>query len=370
MRARSVLVVGFALGVLVAGAVWFAAAGWGNPFLRPAAVTLASPTASAASSAPSASPTSAPAHVPQARVGAAYAYDPENSAVVMFGGVTITTSASGTNGVMHGDTWLWSKHSWRQLDLPGPSARQYASAAYDSVRHVVVLFGGSGDGGTGPNGDLQDTWTWNGSSWVQQNPAHVPDPRFAASMAFDERRGTVVLFGGQAGTQNGITTYHETWTWNGLDWTLQNPAATPGSRHFAGMAYDADQGVTVLLGGSMPGMRLNDTWTWDGTTWTPAGTAPGAGGWTSLAYDAATRQVVAWVYLGIDSTSTPTYTLTWDGTGWTDRSSATQPSSLVESAVVYDAAAAQVVLFDCSLHEPDPVSETWMWDGTAWTNLT
>lgn len=361
--------VGFALGVLTAGAVWFAASGRGTDLLQPAAVTLASPSASPPPAAP-ASPTSSPAPAPQARVGAAYAYDPENGAVVMFGGVTITTSASGSNGVMHKETWLWSKNTWRQIGVAGPSARAYAAAAYDSARHVVVLFGGSGDGGTGPNGDLQDTWTWNGSRWAQQNPAHVPDPRFAASMAFDERRGMIVMFGGQAGTQNGIATYNETWTWDGSDWTLQNPAVSPGLRHFAGMAYDADRGVTVLLGGSMPGTRLHDTWTWDGTNWTPAGPAPDEGGWTSLAYDAATKQTVAWVYLGIGGTPTPTYTLTWDGTGWTDRSSATQPSSLVESAVVYDPASAQVVLFDCSLYETNPVAQIWTWDGAAWTNLT
>ena len=36
--------------------------------------------------------------------------------------------------------------------------------AYDAKRDRLVLFGGRAGY---PNGDLQDTWEWDGSKWVQ-----------------------------------------------------------------------------------------------------------------------------------------------------------------------------------------------------------
>ena len=130
----------------------------------------------------------------------------------------------------------------KELDVSGPSPRNYAAAAYDSARHVVVLFGGQGE----PSGSrgLQDTWTWDGKRWLQQIPAHMPNPRFLASMAFDESRGVIVMFGGFAASETGPPKeYDATWTWDGTDWTLPNPATSPGSRTVAGMAYDTAGGV-------------------------------------------------------------------------------------------------------------------------------
>jgi len=77
------------------------------------------------------------------------------------------------------------------------------------------------------------------------------------SMASDAPTGTVVLFGG--GTSQGKVT--ETWTWNGTTWTNQNeplPFATKG----VGMAYDAATGTVVLFSGQLGKSLLDDTWTW------------------------------------------------------------------------------------------------------------
>jgi hypothetical protein len=55
----------------------------------------------------------------------------------------------------------------------------------------VVLFGGSASG----QGDaLADTWVFDGTSWTQAMPAHVPPARFYPSMA--TLGAQVVLFGG------------------------------------------------------------------------------------------------------------------------------------------------------------------------------
>lgn len=362
---------GFGLGGLVAIAV-IAASGWAvlGPQRPTAANSEASTSPSTAAASPSAdaspSPTASPAlSVPGPRVGSAMVYDPEDHGVLMFGGSTVAPTADGHNpSVTLGDTWLWSGHSWRPLNVDGPPARSGAMVAYDSVRHVVVLFGGAGPGGIGQGQYFQDTWTWDGSQWHLQNPAHQPNPRMRAAMAFDERHGVTVMFGGEGET----TTYDATWTWDGIDWTLLNPATSPGARHFTSMTYDGARGVMVLFGGSLPGSRLNDTWTWDGNNWTRQSTpAPRASGFSQLVYDEAAKQVVAYVYYALDNHPVAEYTMTWDGKGWADRTTKTDPSPRADTALAYDDAAGETVLYGGDYVDPVPYAQTWTWSGSSWT---
>jgi hypothetical protein len=290
---------------------------------------------------------------PGARAGAALIYDPENHGVLLFGGATSSTTL--------GDTWLWDGKSWRHLDVLGPPARSAAMVAYDSARHVVVLFGGSGPSGIGQGLYFQDTWTWDGTQWERQYPAHMPNPRMRAGMVFDERHGLTVMFGGEGETATHTTaTYTATWTWDGVDWTLLDPTVTPPARHFFGMAYDAARGVTVLFGGSFGAARFNDTWTWNGTSWAQQPVAaPSAKGWTQLAYDAATKTIVGYAY--DSSADQPAeYTIAWDGTRWADRTGATDPTARAEVRMTYDPDTSQVVLYG-------PTAETWIWNGSTWS---
>lgn len=286
------------------------------------------------------------------------AYDPENHGIIMFGGATYTPTADGSNSASLGDTWLWNGTAWSQLNVTGPSPRSASVGAYDSARHVIVLFGGSGPGGVGPAKLFNDTWIWDGASWTQLTPAHSPSPRFDSAMAYDQRLEQTVLYGGLGQTE----TFDETWTWDGSDWTRQNPATTPGPRHFFSMAYDADTGVTVLFGGSLPGQRLNDTWLWDGSTWTqPAVPSPAASGWSFLAYDSTRKQVVAYIYFAQDGYPLREYTITWNGNQWTDQSGASDPSPRSGLSLAFDPETGQAVMYG-----PASGPETWIWDGSSW----
>ncbi len=359
MRNRNALLAGFGLGGLVVLVlVVLTQAPFGLLGQRPAAAT-ATP---AASASPSASPSATPPNLvtgPGARAGEALIYDPENHGVLLFGGAASHTAPDGSNPVTTlADTWLWNGKSWVQLDVQGPPARSAAMVAYDSVRHVVVLFGGSGPEGAGLGQYFQDTWTWDGTRWQQQHPAHLPNPRMRAGMVFDERHGVTVMFGGE-GEAN--ATYTATWTWDGADWTLQDPATVPPARHLFGMAYDAARGFVDLFGGSFGAARLNDTWTWDGSNWyLQQAPPPSASGWAQLAYDTATKEIVGYVYYALDNHPTAEFTIAWNGVRWTDRTGATDPSPRAEVRVAYDPETNQFVLFG-------PTADTWIWNGTSWS---
>ncbi len=229
---------------------------------------------------------------PSARSNQTMAYDDAQGEVVLFGG-----STSGTGSSRLGDTWLWNGTSWSQVTglATTPPARSSAAMAYDAADGQIVLFGGLGVS----NSDLGDTWVWNGTSWAQATGLSAsPSARWGASMSYDAALGEVILFGGfdQTGVED-----NDTWAWNGSAWTQLSPASSPTGRDSAGMDYDAALGQIVLFGGELAlnGTYLNDTWVLSGNspgnlTWTQqtSGTSPAARATSAMAYDAAQNQVV------------------------------------------------------------------------------
>jgi hypothetical protein len=259
------------------------------------------PAAAQASSAPDPAWTKqAPASHPSGRDVPAMAYDAATGTVVLFGG-------EGIHGLLH-DTWTWNGTTWtKQHPATSPPARAAAAMAYDAATGTVVLFGGEGIHG----GSLADTWTWDGTTWTKQDPATSPPRRAAAAMAYDAATGTAVLFGGYRSRLP--RSLDDTWTWDGTTWTKQHPATSPPRLRLAATAYDAATGTVVLFSGlALAPIHgpSNDTWTWDGTTWTeqhPA-TSPAPRFDAAMAYDAATRTAVLFGGNGIHAILDDTWT--------------------------------------------------------------
>lgn len=165
--------------------------------------------------------------------------------------------------------WSWTGTTWEELPaMPLPPT--FGPMAYDSARGQVVLLIPSPTANPPARGT--DTWTWDGLTWTQRHPAAAPPASTGgyASVAYDADRRVVVMFGGlyQAGSA-----LDQTWTWDGSTWTLRRPASVPPARFNHGMAYDASTHNVMMTGGaafSLSGSisALSDTWTWDGVTWT------------------------------------------------------------------------------------------------------
>ena len=83
----------------------------------------------------------------------------------------------------------------------------------------VIMFGG--DSGTTY---LNDTWSFDGTTWTQIATQSAPPARAAAQMTYDSVTQKVVLFGGFNGTYLG-----DTWLWDGstLQWTQATPQPSP-----------------------------------------------------------------------------------------------------------------------------------------------
>jgi hypothetical protein len=204
---------------------------------------------------------------------ASLAFDENRGVAVLFGGVWFSTRTTGTGIVPHigTSTWTWDGNNWT-LATPAehPTARVYASIAYDPIRGRVVLFGGCSD--TGCTTVLQDTWTWDGVNWKQESPLFFPTPRSQASMTFDPTLGKVVLFGGRSNSDP--TGLGDMYAWDGGNWTQLHPLNVPLARYGAGFAYSRVDSGLLLYGGTGLTGYLPETWLWNGITWTQLNPVP------------------------------------------------------------------------------------------------
>jgi hypothetical protein len=84
-----------------------------------------------------------------------------------------------------------------------------------------VLFNGISD-----NWVVQNTWTWDGNNWTEQNPTKQPPLLYFTSGAFDPVLKEVVVFGGGSvgADQN------KTWSGDGTNRTQLSPAKHPSIR--------------------------------------------------------------------------------------------------------------------------------------------
>ena len=171
------------------------------------------------------------------------AYDARIGEVLLFGG------SAGLNNFPK-ETWSWNGHRWARLDSIGPPPRGHHSMVFDPVSRRVVTFGGL-NGEPGAAIWARDT-TWS----IIGHTA----PRTWARIAFDSRAQRMYVFGGRAQTFNADLLIWQDGTWR------QAPAG-PEPRGLSGLAFDKRRGVLVLFGGFTQGGLLNDTWEFDGTSW-------------------------------------------------------------------------------------------------------
>ncbi len=298
---------------------------------------------------------------PPPRIGAALAYDGVSGKLLLFSGVRGDVTPQSCPGWIFNDSWSWDGHGWTELHPPtSPPGRSFGNMTFDESRRKTILFGG---GAANSDAGKQDTWSWDGISWTLLHPSSSPGHLEQASIAYDAARQSVVLFGPGAAP---VTA--QTWVWNGTAWLNPQPAVMPPFRVQAAMAYDVSNRLVILFGG-FPGESggLNDTWTWDGSHWQqlhPKTSPPGGPG--VAAYDPLHRQVVLFVN---------GETWSWDGGDWNRLRPSLSPQPRFFASMAYDPAIGKLVLFggksiQSNVGGESVNNELWSWDGTSWKQET
>lgn len=164
------------------------------------------------------------------------------------------------------------------------------------------------------------------------------------------------------------------------DWILQ-PRHQPIRRQAAYLAYDKKRNEVVLFGGQVEYGNLlymsNETWTWDGHDWRerhPAN-SPSPRYFGRMVYDEKIDKVVLFGgiacdnNLGCSSNESNAETWLWDGSDWSNITPTTGPPSRYEFAMTYNPDTQQVLVYGGCLAEncDTPGADLWAFDGTSWS---
>jgi hypothetical protein len=291
------------------------------------------------------------AGAPIARGFEGIAYDSVRGQLLLFGGTDDNHDFA--------DTWTWDGAAWTKLTpAHAPQKRFVFGMAADAADGTVVLFGGSHVN----HGNYHDTWVWDGTDWTKPAPAHAPSGRHGLSMAYDSARGEVVLFGGCCKSNGDL--WRDTWTWDGSDWTKQTPAHRPPRRSWASMSDDPAHGQVVLFGGQIEGRDTRSTWTWNGTDWTKhASVHSPLRRFNSRMTDDGAGHVL--LFGGFNEhTFALGDTWSWNGTDWTELHPAHTPTERDGHGFAHDPASGKLVLFGG--YSFGYSGDTWTWDGADW----
>ncbi|MDE1820438.1 MAG: PKD domain-containing protein [Euryarchaeota archaeon] len=296
------------------------------------------------------------------------------SGVILYGGLEVEAGA----WTVMGDTWSFSLATgWTQLCLQGscgpvtPGPLFGATLGFDFPGSDDVLFGGD----FGPS-FTNATWMFNATGWYNLTYLEVPSPGARAFAAIAGNPGPDTLMGGLA--PNGGE-YSDMWVFTPpvptTSWSPLTPLPYGGS--FLSAAADPS-GETLLWGelnftlGPIPNL-----WAWKTGTWSiqfgPPGSLPPTPDLTVMADDAADGYVVAFTP-GTNDLFPTTWTYR-DGT-WTNItpsivSASNSPPSRFGSTMAYDAADGEAILYGgVDLLTGHLASDTWAFQGGAWTNIT
>ncbi len=151
---------------------------------------------------------------------------------------------------------------------------------------------------------------------------------------------------------------------------LLAPPNAPSARLNMAMAPFGHSGQAILYGGNWNTTLFADTWLWNGSTWTllhPADN-PGMLAEHEMVYDETRGQIVLFGGLGGVPPVYSNQTWVWDGTNWTQMHPRVSPPEREGHAMAYDAVAQKVVLFG-GYGDYAETNDTWTWDGSNWTQV-
>ncbi len=261
----------------------------------------------------------------------------------------------------------------------GPSSYECSIAVYDPIANATTCFG------IGAAGFSVVVWQRAGGSWSNLTGAagHGPTTGLSANPVFDVVDGYVLF---PALSPRGA--WVQTWAFDHGLWvnlTVSAPSAgnTPPGRQGASAAYDPILNAVLLFGGSSGRLDFNDTWSFSNATWTNltvSGGLPPAGRRSAyLAYDPDATGTVLFGGCTFLCTSYRSDTWVFAGGAWTNVTSATvgvpsarAPPVGVSGApcVTYDAADRFLVLAQgATTLFPFFANDTWAYRPGSWSKL-
>jgi hypothetical protein len=269
-----------------------------------------------------------------------------------------------------------------------PSSAPSAAAVFGLCLDLVTDPGGGtlllvgGDAGSGTA--IAQQWHYTEPSgtptWTSISSTHTPwGLNGGASgiadmdLLFDPTSGNVIGFGGTAYA----TEFSTTLSWNGTDWSALSPGTVPAARTEYVLAADPVTGHPFMVAGwpnSPFTNMLADHYTWSGTNWVVfSGSKPSARAGYAMATDPV--RGISVLFGGHNGSNTAPFgtilsdTWIWNGTAWSNPSPATVPTARNYVSMYYDPGLRMCVMYGGSPATNGDLSDAWGWNGANWVKL-
>lgn len=182
-------------------------------------------------------------------------YDELSHRMVVWSGRKVDATGS----EFFSDVWAFdlARAEWSLLHPSGelPNRRYGTAAVYEPLSHSLVNFAGFTTAGR-----FDDTWVFDlgGGGWQELSPDGNPGARCLHTAAYDSRRGRMIMFGGQ----RGAGALDDTWAFDfsAGNWEELAPGTGPGGRKFPASTYDAVNDRFVVLGGDTGTEKADGVW--------------------------------------------------------------------------------------------------------------
>ncbi|HZY70893.1 MAG TPA: hypothetical protein VFF67_07970 [Thermoplasmata archaeon] len=272
------------------------------------------------------------------------------------------------NGALSGEG------QWTRIPAYNPGS---ALLATDPSSGDVLSFGGLGPFlGYRPSGPFNLTWTFSGGMWQNLTGGQAPPVNLTLGAVASDPPDHGVLLTGSTAAYAPPWGAMETWLYSGGNWSQLHPAASPTSRFWSSMAWDASTGSIILFGGTGPNGDLNDTWSYSNGTWTNLSLAigPPVRSHALIEFDAADGYLLLFGGQGTRCSFGCTEvelndTWAFHGGRWSQLLSGSAPPANAVSSMASNPGGGPILLYTASFSYPGARAETWSFTGGAWRFL-
>lgn len=176
-------------------------------------------------------------------------------------------------------TWTWDGTAWTQVKKNPATKRALQSMWFDPTLNRTVIYGGIGR--QDPEDRIvrySDMWSFDGNGWtLLKDITTTPGVRYGAQVAVDPVTKKTILFGGLRTDVNGTLQSQvyadDTWQFDGKTWMKLTTAHTPAARENGFFDYDPSTHALTLFGG-YSGFYHSDVWSFKNGDWSPVTEQP------------------------------------------------------------------------------------------------